>query len=57
MTCGEREENALNNRRVATALHRAGHRVVHHETRDLHTFTGWRDALEPVLTDFLSATW
>ncbi|MGA8048290.1 MAG: alpha/beta hydrolase-fold protein [Dermatophilaceae bacterium] len=57
MTCGEHEENAANNRRMAAALQRAGHRVVHHEVPDLHTFTGWRDALEPVLTDVLSATW
>ncbi|KAB7746140.1 hypothetical protein GA707_00995 [Nostocoides sp. F2B08] len=57
MTCGEREENAPNNRRVAAALRRAGHRVAHHEVPDLHTFIGWRDALEPVLTDVLSTTW
>ena len=57
MTCGEHEDNASNNRRMAAALRRAGHRVVHHEVPDLHTFTGWRDSLEPVLTDVLSATW
>lgn len=56
MTCGEHEENAPNNRRMAAALQRAGHRVVHHEVADLHTFTAWRDALEPVLTEVLSAT-
>lgn len=54
MTCGELEENAPNNRRMASSLRRSGHRVVHREVRDLHTFTGWRDGLEPVLTHVLS---
>lgn len=57
LTCGAHEENAANNRRMAVALERSGHLVGYREGRDLHTFTGWRDALAPALADVLAALW
>jgi enterochelin esterase family protein len=57
MTCGALEENAANNRDMAAALRRAGHRVTHRELADLHNYTAWRDALDPALTEVLLATW
>jgi enterochelin esterase-like enzyme len=57
MTCGALEENAANNRDMATALARAGHHVLHREVADLHNYTAWRDALDPGLTDVLRDVW
>lgn len=57
MTCGALEENASNNRQMAAALTRAGHRVSYAEVADLHNYTAWRDALDPYLTDVLRDTW
>jgi enterochelin esterase family protein len=57
MTCGALEENARNNRDMATALRRAGHEVTLHEVDDLHNYTAWRDALDPGLTEVLRAVW
>ena len=57
MTCGAMEENAANNRDMAAALARAGHRVTYAETRDLHNYTAWRDALDPVLGEVLRTVW
>ncbi|HEX8971649.1 alpha/beta hydrolase [Oryzihumus sp.] len=57
LTCGALEENAPNNRAMATALARAGHTVRHTEVPDLHNYTAWRDALDPHLTDVLRDCW
>ncbi|MBT9272581.1 hypothetical protein KMZ32_00670 [Phycicoccus sp. MAQZ13P-2] len=57
MTCGALEENAANNRDMAAALARAGHDVRHREVDDLHSYTAWRDALDPTLTDVLRTVW
>lgn len=57
LTCGALEENAANNRAMAAALRRAGHRVTHAEVADLHSYTAWRDALEPHLTAVLLDAW
>jgi enterochelin esterase family protein len=53
MTCGANEENAANNRFVRDALRRHGYPVELHEGGDLHTWTGWRDALDPGLASVL----
>ncbi|MBM6400606.1 alpha/beta hydrolase-fold protein [Phycicoccus sonneratiae] len=57
MTCGALEENAANNRDMASALTRAGHDVRYREVADLHNYTAWRDALDPTLTDVLRTVW
>jgi enterochelin esterase-like enzyme len=57
MTCGLGEENLANNRLMAQALARLGHDVAFHEVPDAHTYTGWRDALDPHLADLLAAAW
>ncbi len=57
MTCGGLEENAANNRDMAAALRRAGHDVTHAEVRDLHSYTAWRDCLDPHLTHVLRDLW
>lgn len=57
MTCGALEENAANNRDMAAALRRAGHEVRYREGADLHSYTAWRDALDPTLTDVLRTLW
>jgi enterochelin esterase-like enzyme len=57
MTCGLAEENLSNNRQMATALARCGHRVRLAELPDAHTFTAWRDALDPHLLDLLVEVW
>lgn len=57
MTCGAMEENAANNRDMASALTRAGHAVTYREVGDLHNYTAWRDCLDPVLTDLLQQCW
>ncbi len=57
LTCGAAEENAGNNRAMAAALRQAGHRVTHAEVADVHTWTAWRDALDPHLTAVLLDVW
>ena len=57
MTCGLGEENLANNRLMAKALSRLGHDVALHEVPDAHTYTGWRDALDPHLVDLLAQAW
>jgi len=57
MTCGVLEENAPNNRDMASALARAGHKVDYLEVPDLHNYTAWRDCLDPMLTDILRDCW
>ncbi|MBV9870683.1 MAG: hypothetical protein JO214_08670 [Frankiaceae bacterium] len=57
MTCGLGEENLANNRQMVTELARCGHRVRLAELPDAHTFTAWRDALDPHLLDLLVEVW
>ncbi len=57
MTCGSLEENLANNRDMAAALRRAGHDVTLREVPDLHSYTAWRDALDPGLTEVLQRLW
>jgi enterochelin esterase-like enzyme len=57
MTCGLAEENLDNNRLMAATLAGLGHRVTLAEVPDAHTFTGWRDALDPHLADLLDRAW
>jgi enterochelin esterase family protein len=57
MTCGEEEENVHNNRVMASALAAQGYDARLYEVRDLHNYTGWRDAFDPHLTDLLRCAW
>lgn len=57
LTCGAIEENALNNRVMARWLRERGYPVSYAEVADVHTFTAWRDAFDPHLTDLLHRTW
>jgi enterochelin esterase-like enzyme len=57
MTCGAEEENAANNRLMAHALERQGYPVRFVENPDMHNYTGWRDTLDPHLTDLLAFLW
>jgi enterochelin esterase family protein len=50
---GTAEENAANNRQLAAKLAALGCPVTVGEVRDGHTFTCWRDLLDPHLTDLL----
>ena len=53
---GTAEENAANNRQIAAKLADLGCDVRVGEVRDGHTFTCWRDLLDPHLTDLLRRT-
>ncbi len=53
MTCGTLEENLANNRIMARALAAQGYDVTLREVRDVHSYTAWRDALDPALTGLL----
>ncbi|KHD73328.1 enterochelin esterase [Actinoplanes utahensis] len=57
LTCGAAEENLANNRDMADALRIQGYAVAFAENPDAHTWTGWRDALHPHLTDLLQRVW
>jgi len=57
ITCGALEENVANNRDMAAALRRVGHVVSYAEVPDLHSYTAWRDSLDPHLTDVLRDCW
>ena len=57
LTCGTLEENADDNRVMASALAAQGYPVSLHEGRDLHNFTAWRDAWHPHLTRLLREAW
>ena len=50
---GTAEENAANNRQLAAKLRDLGYPVTLGEVRDGHTFTCWRDLLDPHLTNLL----
>jgi enterochelin esterase family protein len=53
LTCGTVEENLANNQAMAHYLRRQGYAADLAENRDAHTWTGWRDALDPHLTSLL----
>ncbi|MBD0339051.1 MAG: esterase [Thermoleophilia bacterium] len=57
LTCGLAEENLANNRAVAAALAEQGYELGFGELRDAHTWTGWRDAWHPWLSDLLARLW
>ncbi|MEV0900609.1 esterase [Actinoplanes sp. NPDC049802] len=57
MTCGAAEENLANNRDMADFMRKQGYPVAFAENPDAHTWTGWRDALHPHLTDLLRRVW
>jgi len=54
ITCGTAEENFGNNRLMADQLAATGVRVSWGEARQGHTWTCWRDLLDPHLTDLLT---
>lgn len=57
LTCGSVEENLANNRDMARWLWRQGYPAALYQVPDAHTWTGWRDALDPHLVDLLGRTW
>ncbi len=57
LTCGTAEENYANNQRMAQTLSTMGVDVAWGETRQGHTWTCWRDLLDPHLTDLLRKVW
>ena len=57
LTCGTAEENHANNRRMRDVLTRVGIETAWGEARDGHTWTCWRDTLDPHLTDLLTKVW
>lgn len=57
MTCGTAEENHANNVQVRDHLVATGMAVAWGEVRQGHTWTCWRDTLDPYLTDLLRKVW
>jgi enterochelin esterase-like enzyme len=57
LTCGAIEENVHNNRVMARRMREHGYPVMYAEVPDVHTFTAWRDAFDPHLTELLHRTW
>ncbi len=57
MTCGTAEENFANNRLLHDHLRSTGLDVTWGEARQAHTWTCWRDLLDPHLTDLLRKVW
>lgn len=57
LTCGSAEENDANNRAMRDQLCRVGVETAWGELRDGHTWTCWRDTLDPYLTDLLLRVW
>jgi enterochelin esterase-like enzyme len=55
LTCGAAEENRANNEAVAAALAAQGHPAWLALVRDAHTWTGWRDSLDPSLPALIEA--
>jgi enterochelin esterase family protein len=55
ITCGSAEENRSNNRAMAEALAAQRYATGLAEIPDGHTWTCWRDALDPNLTDLIAA--
>jgi enterochelin esterase family protein len=57
ITCGTIEENLANNLAVRGALAGQGYPVRFRQVRDGHTWTCWRDAMEPDLEALLADAW
>ena len=57
ISCGLAEENLVNNRAMADALRRQGYDVRFVESRDAHTWIGWRDVWDPWLAELLERAW
>jgi len=57
MTCGTAEENLANNQAMRETLRRLGADVEWGEARQGHTWTCWRDLLDPHLTRLLQKVW
>ena len=57
LTAGLGEENLENNRALAAHLRDRGVAVTLSEGRDGHSYTAWRDLLDPALEDVLSRVW
>lgn len=57
MTCGTAEENLANNIAMRESLSRLGVDVSWGEARQGHTWTCWRDLLDPHLTRLLQKVW
>jgi enterochelin esterase-like enzyme len=57
LTCGTAEENLANNVAMRDQLGRVGVETAWGERRDAHTWTCWRDTLDPHLTDLLLRVW
>ena len=57
MTCGTAEENLANNIAMRETLRHLGVDVGWGETRQGHTWTCWRDLLDPHLTALLQKVW
>lgn len=55
ITCGTAEENRANNEDMAAALTEQGYPAWLAEVRDGHTWTGWRDSLDPHLPALIEA--
>jgi enterochelin esterase-like enzyme len=57
LVCGTAEENHANNVAMRDHLAAVGVEVGWGEVRDGHTWTCWRDTLDPHLTDLLTRVW
>jgi enterochelin esterase-like enzyme len=57
ITAGLGEENLENNRALAAHLREEGIAVTYAEGRDGHSYTAWRDLLDPSLGEVLSRVW
>jgi enterochelin esterase-like enzyme len=57
LTCGTAEENHANNVAIRDHLAAVGVETAWGEVRDGHTWTCWRDTLDPHLTDLLLRVW
>jgi enterochelin esterase family protein len=57
LTCGTAEENHANNLAMRDHLAAVGIETAWGEVRDGHTWTCWRDTLDPYLTDLLTRVW
>ena len=57
IVCGSAEENLANNRALAAHLAQAGGDIGWGEVADGHTWTTWRDLLDPHLTRLLQEAW
>ena len=57
MTSGTGEENLDNNRALAERLRSHDVPTVLTEGRDDHSYTAWRDLLDPTLRELLARVW